>query len=441
MVARWRYVPLFALLFFLAACGLAPPPGPEPTLPLATSLPEPTTAVTAPAVATATATAVATATAAATIADLGPLPVDEEALAAWLAQAWALQVDPGDLHNALREAGWQKEAADWLSIDLTGDGRDEWLLRLCTVREANQCAESQVAFIDMSGDFWVIGAAGILYRVSDNNDLSWRSAPAVVATADLTGDTLPDVMTDSITCGAHTCFHLYHIISAHSGQVANLVRLPPQQQNAWSDGIEMSYAEPEIKDATGDGLVDLVVRGGWIGSAGAGIHRGRVETWSWDGQAVTLAESAWIDANYRFHRLYDATEALAAGEVETARQLYEQVIQDESLEDTEWAYSADEIRDATRQFAAFRLVWSGLRAGDRSAAGTWLDWMQQTYPMAPLTGAAATLLVEWDRDGNLALACTAVTRLLAQAEKPTGPLADMGYANPYLAAEDVCPIP
>jgi hypothetical protein len=433
---QYRALWTFFFMLALAACTLTPAvTTPEPAAgPAATQVPTPETAGTLPPLPTPTDTPPPP-----TVDDLGPLPASIEALAEWLAAAWEMGIPLEEIRPLLQRENWQTGDEHAHQADLTGDGRDEWLLTLCSREEDGSCSPSYLGQI--SGDLWLIGAGGVLHRISDHSDIEWRTAPELLAVADFSGDGLPDALTATTNCGAHTCYQLYHILSAHYGEITNLVRFWSPYMEEWFDGVEMSYSDWEVRDATGDGVADLVLDGGYVGSAGAGIHRGRTEVWAWDGEAITLAEMAWHESNYRFHLLYDANEAFATADDERAQALYERVIHDESLEDLEWAEPAAEIRSYTRQFAAFRLALLELRRQRPAEAAAWEAWLAREYAGRPLTRAAAQLVAAIEQGQELPQACATVEAMLRLENNPTGPLVNMGYANPELNIEDVCPVP
>lgn len=372
-------------------------------------------------------------------AAVGPAPETIAGVEEWLVSAWAQSVDQAAVQAALQEAGWQKSPDQWRAIDLDGDGRDEWLATL--LGEVTRQPDYNPMPWGDPGDLIVVNGSGVIYRFSDGNDTNWVSAPIIWGDADMSGDNRREAILRSGACGAHTCYSFYVILSDHSGAVQNVV-LPPQPPLEGSEpAISLSYDEPRLEDATGDGRPDLVLYGGTIGSAGAGLHRARTEVWAWDGQGVSLASSTWDASNYRFHRLYDANDAFAAGDWETAEALYSQVVNDATLEDSAGLLTGESSYDSSRQFAAFRLILLATLQNDTASVQEWQAWFEQNYSGAPLYEAALRLIVEWTAGVDQATACANITNMLLTYENPTGPLADMGYANPSLTAETVCPQP
>lgn len=368
-----------------------------------------------------------------------------DALVEWVSQAYANQTDPADTCAALLTAQWQRADNTCHTADLDGDETDEWLLTINTRPDYPLEDPSSPP-----GEFWVINSSGLAYRTKsegENDDFTnVASASTLVELVDMTGDELPEAIIAFTNCGANTCFENYHIISGHNGTIDNLVYIPPVEEIDPTQPlriISLSYVDtPLLEDMTEDDLPDFVLHGGTFGSVGAGLHRARTEVWAWDGEAITLAELDYDNSTYRFHWLYDANLAFDEGEYDAARIVYEAVIIDPALEDTGWDASSEEaVRTTVQQLAGFRLALMPLLQGDITEAGRWRNWLQETYPDAPLTQAAVLLIAEWDSNGNsLAGACEAVTHFLTGQVNPTGQLRDMGYGNPLILAEDVCPI-
>lgn len=371
---------------------------------------------------------------------LGAPPEEAVALADWLSQAYEAQADMGALCAVLRAAAWMANDATCQSADLDGETPDEWLLALYLEPTPDPASADSVQ--GPPGDFWIVGENGLLYQLHGlgSSDLFSR-LPELVSLVDMTGDERDEAIILYVTCGAHTCVNNYQIVSADGGNLRNIVETGREAAPELSDFISMDSVDDEqIDDATDDDLPDLVISGGLIGSAGAGIQRPFQEVWAWDGTSVALAEREWEDTGYRFHRLYNANAAFDEEEYDEARSLYETVIVDDSLEEVDYAYTVEEVRAYTRQFAAFRLALLPLLRGDITEATRWQNWLSQEYAGSPLSNATALLIQTWQQNGNnLPAACDQVTNYLAGQDSSTGPLEDMGYGNPALTADDVCP--
>lgn len=365
-------------------------------------------------------------------ADLPLAPAAWEPLAEWLRDAWAAGFNPGAVRSALQAAGWQSGDAEWYAADLTGDGLDEWILLLYAPEFAEKISPANL---------WVINENGRLYQLYDEPNMvnSFSLTPRVTGTADLTGDSVPELVVNEESCGAHTCFGNYQILTATNDGLTNVVQLPPERQTDDPPVISISYADTYFVDQTEDGVTDFLVHGGSIGSVGAGIVRTYTEVWAWDGTAVGLADILLDPTDYRHHILYEANMEMAAGNLDAARTLYQRAINDDTLITPEFLATPQETYADIVQFATFRLILLDLLQGDGDGANGRFTTMQQTYPNAPLTTAAATLLNQWSGADNLPALCASIAASLQTMENPTGALTDLGYGNPSLTAADVCP--
>ena len=365
---------------------------------------------------------------------LAPAPTDWEGLEGWLGELWRGNVNPAAVRASLRQAGMQRSDADWRAADLDGDLQDEWLLVLYDPSLPG------VPF-GAAGDLWIVNGDGVAFRyyAAPSSDIYDFLAPTIVAVADLTGDGLPELVANAPFCGAHTCTGNYRVIGQTAAGLADLVRREPAAEGDPANTIAMTFPEIEVIDRDRDGLAEIVVRGGTIGSAGAGVVRPRTEVWRWDGAAITLAETTLEPTEYRHHILYEANDRLAAGDLDGALALYEAAINDPALRNDGFAHAPEQVYADVSRFAAFRLVLIDLLQGNAERAAGRLAWLQANHPDAAATSAAATLLAGWSGAAGQAALCASIEAELAALENPTGTLSDMGYGNPVLTAADFCP--
>lgn len=436
---------LVLFLFILAACQTPTPTAVSPTQPPATDTPFPL--CTPPACAAnetyfcpgdcpgGCGTTCATLTPAAPV-DQTIAPATWAELEGWLTAVWQQNANPAAVRAALQAAGWQQQDAEWLGLDFDGDLRDEWVLVLHDPQNPTAIAYG------FPGNLWIVNGSGLQYRaypesVSPTGGL--QLAPTIAASGDMTGDARPELVTMITECGAHTCSGAFKIISAAHGSLDNIVAAPQPHEGAPGDVIAITFPETQLVDENGDGRLDFLVHGGTIGSAGAGVMRAYTEVWRWDGTAVTLANTLLDPTTYRHHILYEANDKMAAGDIDSALFLYEEAVNNPTLETVDFLGTAAQTKAAIDQFAAFRLILLDLQKGDLVRAASRLNWLNNTYPGTAAAFGAAQLISGWTTPDNAPQLCTAVEAGLATFHNPTGPLENLGYGNPSLTAVDFCP--
>lgn len=94
-----------------------------------------------------------------------------ERLAEWLHAAWQTGIEPAEIQLALEDAGWLESNDDWHVADITGDGKDEWLLTLYLSPSPTRPTWGR------AGDFWIIGEEGLLFRFFLPEDYFCISTP------------------------------------------------------------------------------------------------------------------------------------------------------------------------------------------------------------------------------------------------------------------------
>jgi len=315
----------------------------------------------------------------------------------------------------LREA-WRWLDVSWQRAMLDEDSAAEWMAIVRPEGEPDP-------------QLWIVGLDG---RVLRHSACLGATNCELVGLGDLDGDGRVEVVVDSRSSGAHTelsSFRVYHRDSERS--VVASATEP-------TDAIVMENASAELRDANDDGISDLAVTGGRVGSAGAGQYqRGRVELWSWSGGALRLLRSEKESSDLRVFALYDALDADGAGDFASARAGYERVLSDDSLRDVD-NLSAQPTRAACRELAVARLARLDMLEADAEAVAARLRWFAQNAPESALHRAFQEGIATWNESRDATAACQLVASRLA-SDNGVWPLADMGYANPKLGPESVCP--
>jgi hypothetical protein len=323
-------------------------------------------------------------------------------------------------------------------VDLYQDDQPEWVISLLS-------GDSGVCILP--GELWVVNESGRAVRMALDPDWGEWGAPMPFPreATDMTGDGKPDMVVQTLGCLIHTSLGLYHVLSAQSGKIENIVKVDPGLERAAiyrpttyetaGSGISVPSPQFQIANANKDKLPDLLVTAGSFGSEGAGETLLRQEIWSWAGDGLRLSDIKFADTPYRHLKLYQANFRYNQGRYKDAISLYETVVKGKNTSDV--VEPVDEIR----LFAAFRLAMSYLLQDKASQAKEWVKWMENEYPDAPLTKAGRLLIDQAKNAKQVPEACKPVTAFLNKAVNPLGVLSDpfaVGYGNPTIYPDDVC---
>ena len=253
--------------------------------------------------------------------------------------------------------------------------------------------------------------------------------PRIEFAGDLTGDSAPELLVSTESCGAHTCGRNLAILSYNGRELVNI--LQGRSDDLPNPALAVGTALP-------GGSRTLSMIGTGISSAGAGPYRERTRTWTYDAASgfFTPAPDVLGAARFRIHVLHDADEAAAMGDTASALALYRQVIDDPGLDD--WIYGETGQRTLAA-FAMFRELWIALQQGDTGAARGVLDAMQ-----ASATNDSADMLelaeatFEAYQNGGIESACSAAQAFAsAHLAGVIEPL-NYGYANRAYSPPDLC---
>jgi hypothetical protein len=187
--------------------------------------------------------------------------------------------------------------------------------------------------------------------------------------------------------------------------------------------------EVKIEDVTGDGRLEIIMRGGTFGSLAAGPNRISTFTYTWsDVGYILLSQEPDLPQDYYFF-LVDANRHFVAGDLETAVAIYENSFD-----------SADAFLDTPHQraFAEFQLMLAYLLLGDEDSAALWAN--SGNYPDQLYSQVKQTFweLYQGNRDWTTAAeAARKQVRLAGYDKAQLVPW--VGYANTPLSLEDILP--
>lgn len=189
----------------------------------------------------------------------------------------------------------------------------------------------------------------------------------------------------------------------------------------------------QIKENSGDNLIDFVITRPHECSAFAGCLplRTRTETWSWNGEAYYPNQIEYSQATYRFQAAVDGDNATRAGDYEAALAFYQQAIFDEQLED-DWPDDNPLDRNIIEAYARYRILLLRIIQGHLEAAETVFENLLMKFPEGTVGyDYAALATVFWDeylRDDNFESACKSTKEhALANGVRLDAPYSDGFY--------------
>jgi tetratricopeptide (TPR) repeat protein len=329
------------------------------------------------------------------------------------------QGDEDGLRTMIEKWEALRHVTDLLRVDVDDDGRGELVM----------------VVVDPSPDYGVNLRGDVLVVDKDEQrySLAYSAAgesllldPALIEIDDLNGEGHTEIAFSSTSCGAHTCFTTVYIVASGTGQYQDLT----------SGGIEMSYVEPSFVDWDGDGVRELIMYGGTIGSVGAGPQRERTEVYKWDGTAYVLSETVYDYSNYLYFKVLDANQALLDANYEEAVALYREAIDNPNLD--VWMEEGERVELAA--FSRYRLTLTHLLLGEVASAEATRDELLGAQPDSIYAQVVNVFWDAYEREADLKVACEQVGEFAIERPETVEVLVDYGYGNPTFTPEEVCPI-
>ncbi|KPK48078.1 MAG: hypothetical protein AMJ77_00970 [Dehalococcoidia bacterium SM23_28_2] len=333
--------------------------------------------------------------------------------------------------------GWAEESSsvDCAAGDLDGDDEDEYLLRITNPIVSDIWPDADVLIFDR-------GPAGyeLAFQSSETLGPSPPWQPVILGIRDFNGDGKLEASFTADSCGAHTCWTSVYILAWDGQQYVDII-----------DGeVEVPYARAiDFVDVEDDGIEELYVAAGQIGSVGAGPQKDSNFTYAWNGTSYVLVKTEDEPSDELYFAVVDGDEAYDAGDLDTAMQLYNRAINDTSLGDWKEAFEGVSGRDELIPYAYFRLYLAQLAAlpadGGSSAqglvdsiAGLAEQFPQSLHAQAALRSAQAYPDGEPPPQG-LSQGCAAFLTFVEEHRQEFDDIWYYGYANPPLVPERLCP--
>jgi hypothetical protein len=311
--------------------------------------------------------------------------------------------------------------------DLTGSGKNDLAVSIINPRSISTPPEGRLLLFTCRQSGFELA-----YIVSSPN---FAGAPGIRYLQDLNADGQAEVIASMPVCGAHTCFENVLVLGWDGENITN--RLAGETQDLPSPVIELA-------DPQGDGIYQIAITSGGIGSVGAGPQRSTVRLFEYDPTAKIWEAGDDIPApsNYRIHVLHDADQAAAGGDPEEALQLYQRVISDTTLED--WLDPAIE-RANLAAYACFKMFVLYTLLGREQFALIVKNELEQTTEFESSDRVYFDLVSAFqdgEGEGGVAQGCQQVRSFIesqaGRALENLGP-ASFGYGNPDYEPEDICP--
>lgn len=317
-------------------------------------------------------------------------------------------------------------------VDLTGDAVAD-----VVVIAVDSGADMLLPFAP-PGDLLVYTCADGAYQLgyqASAVSLDDQAVPELLSLGDVTGDGVGDLLYTRSNCGAHTCFETVYGArwDDASGAFVSIV-----------DTISEPSAEVAMHDEDGDGLDEIVVDVGMIGSVGAGVQRTFRDVYAYDGSVFERALREVTSQQHPIHAINDADDLFDAGDYAAALALYERAITDPELDRSIDLYTG--WQGDIEGWARYRTVLAAVQMGSDESAAAANDALQAAYPDPAAPGGtfaeyADTFWAAYTATGSASQGCDAVNALLPDDLTFSGefPLNQYGYANRAYRPADVCP--
>jgi hypothetical protein len=202
------------------------------------------------------------------------------------------------------------------------------------------------------------------YQPSEPDNLQRHEAMRIWQVEDINQDGINEILFLTHHCGAHTCFPGIGIVQWQNRIFTELLE------------IELSYADIRLEDRDSNGIKEIVLEGGNVGSVGAGEQRVHTEVYEWNGATYQLTRWFYDPVASRdpYWRLVDGNFAVNMQDFQQAIQLYQDGLQ--TAADRE-EYTDSELGRVIVATLYFQLMFAYIQIGDVNQASAVYANIQQ----------------------------------------------------------------
>jgi hypothetical protein len=306
------------------------------------------------------------------------------------------------------------------AVDVDGDGQEDMLIAVTDPDNSFPQRGMLLLYLRQKNTY------RLAQQVGDPRN-GYPSNPTIFAANDLLKDGGTEIVFTLTDCGAHTCFTTLDVLRWDQQQLRSLMDSPRQMANA-----EISL------NPSGHGTLDILMHGGTIGSVGAGPQRAVNELYRWNGKAFTLTAKSVDPSNFLYFKVVDANALMLNKKYAEAAALYQEAITNPKLEVYGIAGPEPE-RSNLNAFARFRLMVAYALLNDVALAQSARDDLLGQQPEHIYAQVSNIFWQSYMADHSVSAGCRAVTSFALSHPEVAAVLANFGYANLGIKAEEVCP--
>jgi hypothetical protein len=240
---------------------------------------------------------------------------------------------------------------------------------------------------------------------------------------DINKDGFKEIIWRTHECGAHTC-----------GVSIFALNYDGKKINKITGDISASSPRVYFEDKNEDGILEIKLSGDLIGSAGAGTQRKRTKIYEFDEKEgkYILKEIIYDPPICLVHTAFDADLAFSKKEIDKAKKLYNQIIEDEKLR--ECSFYIKKERLYFKAYAFYKLMLISLLENKQKEGEEFLEILKKDFEDNIFTKIAQIFYSNYKIDKNFPKACKKVEEYAkANLEEK---IYYFGYNNPTLQIKE-----